>query len=161
LEIFVIPGFGIAGVSGIILMIAALILAVIDWVPGDWANAPSLNEFSAAIAFVAVSIFGAIALIIIVAKFLPKAPVTRSIFLSEKMDKEKGYAAFDEEKYKKWLGKIGVAKTDLRPAGKAVIENSLLDVVTQGGFIEKNSRIKVVSVDSNNIVVSTDETDKV
>jgi len=157
LEIFVIPGFGVAGISGIVLMIAALILAVIDWAPGDWTHAPSLNEISSAAAFVAVSIIGAVALLILAAKFLPKAPGVRSIFLTDKMDKDKVYAAFNEDDYRKWLGKTGVAKTDLRPAGKAIIDNLLLDVVTQGDFIEKNSNIKVIHVDSNHIVVSVDE----
>jgi len=135
LEIFVIPGFGVPGILGIIgvpgilgiiLMVAALVLTMIDWVPGDWSNTPSLNEISAAIAVVA---------------------------LSNKIDKEHGYTAFAEKNYQKWIDKTGVAKTTLRPAGKAVIDGILLDVVSQGDFINKNSQIKVVHVDSNHIVV--------
>ncbi len=154
LEIFVIPGFGIAGILGIILMVAALIITMIDWVPGDWSNTPSLNEISASIAVVASSIVGAVALIIIVAKFLPKTPGVKGVFLSTKMDKEHGYTAFNEKDYQKWIDKTGVAKTTLRPAGKAVIDGVLLDVVSQGDFINKNSKIKVVHVDSNHIVVA-------
>jgi len=156
LEIFVIPGFGVAGISGIILMVAALILTMIDWVPGDWGNTPSLNEISASIAVVAISITGAIALIVISAKFMPKTPGLKGVFLSNKMDKEDGYTAFNEKNYQQWINKTGIAKTTLRPAGKAVIDGELLDVVTQGDFINKNSKIKVVHVDSNHIVV--DET---
>ena len=153
LEIFVIPGFGVPGILGIILMVAALVLTMIDWVPGDWSNTPSLNEISAAIAVVASSIVGAIVLIIVVAKFLPKTPGIRGVFLSNKIDKEHGYTAFAEKNYQKWIDKTGVAKTTLRPAGKAVIDGILLDVVSQGDFINKNSQIKVVHVDSNHIVV--------
>ncbi|RLD10636.1 MAG: hypothetical protein DRI44_05515 [Chlamydiae bacterium] len=153
LEIFVIPGFGVAGISGIILMVGALILAMIDWVPGDWSNTPSLNEISASIAVVAGSIIGAIALIMLAAKFLPRAPVVRGIFLADKIDKEHGYTAFNEKNYEQWINKTGIAKTTLRPAGKAIIDGILLDVVSQGDFINKNSQIKVVHVDSNHIVV--------
>ena len=154
LEIFVIPGFGVPGILGIILMVAALILTMIDWVPGDWSNTPSLNEISASIAVVAASIVGAVILIIITAKFLPKAPFVSGVFLSNKIDKKHGYTAFSEKNYQQWIDKKGVAKTTLRPAGKAVINGVLLDVVSQGDFINKNSQIKVVHVDSNHIVVA-------
>ena len=153
LEIFVIPGFGVPGISGIILIVAALVLTMIDWVPGDWSNTPSLNEISAAIAVVASSIVGAIVLIIIVAKFLPKTPGVKGVFLSNKIDKAHGYSAFTEKNYQQWINKKGIAKTTLRPAGKAIIGGELLDVVSQGDFINENSKIKVVHVDSNHIVV--------
>jgi membrane-bound serine protease (ClpP class) len=134
-------------------MVAALVLTMIDWVPGDWSNAPSINEISAAIAVVASSIVGAIILIVIVAKFLPKTPGVKGVFLSNKIDKKHGYTAFAEKNYQQWINKTGVAKTTLRPAGKAVIDGILLDVVSQGDFINKNSQIKVVHIDSNHIVV--------
>jgi membrane-bound ClpP family serine protease len=50
-------------------------------------------------------------------------------------------------------GKTGIAKTDLRPAGSAIIDNQRVDVVSQGNYINKNSTIEVVRITGNQIIV--------
>jgi membrane-bound serine protease (ClpP class) len=58
------------------------------------------------------------------------------------------------------IGKNGVATTTLRPAGKAKIEGKLVDVVTQGDFIEKGAQIRVLRLEGNRIVVVPDSGEK-
>jgi membrane-bound serine protease (ClpP class) len=51
------------------------------------------------------------------------------------------------------VGKEGVAVTPLRPSGTATIEGERINVVTEGGFVERNSKIVVVEVEGNRVVV--------
>ena len=69
------------------------------------------------------------------------------------MNKEDGYSVRDEKKLKRWVGHTGTARTVLRPAGKALIDGTLLDVVTLGDFVDKNTKIRVITTESNRIVV--------
>ncbi|MFP4255943.1 MAG: NfeD family protein [Desulfosalsimonas sp.] len=79
--------------------------------------------------------------------------LARSPFaLKSDLSSKNGYASYDE-KASLYAGKEGTAATDLRPAGTAVIEGKRLDVVTRGDYIEKDSQIKVSSVEGGRIVV--------
>jgi len=59
----------------------------------------------------------------------------------------------EEEEMLPLVGKEGVAQSDLRPAGVAIIDGERIDVVTQGSMIDAGARIKVVDVEGNRIVV--------
>ncbi len=155
-EIFVIPGFGVAGISGIACIIASLLLAMLEWKPGDWSTFPPVEEFAKPLAVIALSFTGALILIGIVSKYLPSAPFVSRLFLSKKMDKKEGYSIHSSFEKSDVEGKTGIAKTTLRPAGKAVIDNHLLDVLTTGDFIQKGSPIKVIKIDGNHIIVEED-----
>ena len=65
--------------------------------------------------------------------------------------KEQGFMVSALEGY---LGKYGKALTILRPAGRALFGEEILDVVTEGDFIEKDKAIKVIKVEGNRIVVA-------
>ncbi len=55
--------------------------------------------------------------------------------------------------YSAWLGKEGEAQMDLRPAGLVLIGDRRIDVVTAGELIPKGSRVRVVKVEGNRVVV--------
>jgi membrane-bound serine protease (ClpP class) len=148
LEIFVIPGFGITGIVGIIFMITALVLAL-----GDWTSPNIGLELASAVSVLFGAIIGAGILLGVVVKYMPKTPFLNKVFLIKTMDKKDGYAVRDEKELKKWLGLTGVARTTLRPAGKALINGTLLDVVTLGDFVEQNTKVRVITTESNRIVV--------
>ena len=149
IEIFVIPGFGLTGISGIACMLAALVLTI-----GDWSDKSMIvNELSKSLAIVTGAIAGALVLLALVAKFLPRAPYLNRIFLEKTISSADGYSVRNEADLRQWAGKSGIAKTTLRPAGKAQIEGTLLDVVTMGDYVEKNTPIIVISTESNRIVV--------
>jgi len=81
-------------------------------------------------------------------KFLAKSPVT----LRTKLSKEDGVTAQSPDQ-NDYLGRQGLAITDLRPSGVAKINEERLDVVTQGEYIEKQTKILVIAVRGNQIVV--------
>ncbi|MCH7516288.1 MAG: nodulation protein NfeD [Bacteroidetes bacterium] len=146
LEIFVIPGFGIAGVSGIILVFASLFFSLIG---GD----PFLDfeMVSNAIIQLSVSLVAAVILIIILAKFLPRTTIFNKFILAVEEKKDAGFVSHSTTD--ELVGKEGVAITTLRPAGTAKIDGNRVDVVSESEYIEKGQKIKVIAVEGIRVVV--------
>ncbi len=157
LEIFVIPGFGVFGVSGILMILASLIMAGHSW---SFDLATNIEELTWQTGQVLASL-GIVALIgILIAKFLPSMPGFDSMILGPPGD------AADEPRLRLEpspaagvfgsaisSGDKGVALTMLRPAGKARIENHVVDVVSEGPFISAEAELEVIAVTGNRIVV--------
>ena len=146
LEIFVIPGFGIVGVLGILLMVAGLFLGLV----GDFSITDS-SDLSNAIIQLAGSFVMTGAFIYILSKFLPKTKVWNNLILSTNISSKSGYAS--NLKYGTLIGAEGVALTDLRPSGTAVINEKRFDVVTDGEFIKNGTKIVVNFIQGSKVVV--------
>ena len=145
LEIFVIPGFGLAGIAGIGALLAGLSLSLIGG-GATW-------EFIAlALGRVLVSVFLALAASLLLLRFLPRLPFGRQLILETGLAAGEGYASAPESD-NRWLGKYGTASSPLRPAGIAVIDGERVDVVSDGEFIDVGMPIFVTRVDGNRIVV--------
>lgn len=138
LEIFIIPGFGIAGIPGILLLLGGVFMA-----------ADTLAE---GFIYLLITLLTTGLLTFILYKTGRLKKVWRKISLGEKQDNSEGYVAPKKE-YAKYLGKTGTALTLLRPAGSAVIEGERVDVVTDGSFIPKDSKIAVMAVEGTRIIV--------
>ena len=150
LEVFVVPGFGIAGISGILLIIASLFLALVGADPFI-----DMEAVSMAIIQLTVALVLSIILIILLAKFLPRTTIFKNFVLSVEEKSEEGFVshATSEE----LVGKTGKALTDLRPSGTAEIDGKRVDVVTDSEFIEKGSNIEVLEVEGIRVVVKKSE----
>lgn len=134
------PGFGVAGVTGFILLAASIVL---QYAYGDTR--------------VATYIFAIVLLIIVLAllwfiRSFQRGKLSRSFLVlndSISATSTPGVAAAKTE----YIGKTGVAVTPLRPAGIADIGGERLDVMTAGAFIEKDSEIVVVNAEGMHILV--------
>jgi membrane-bound serine protease (ClpP class) len=152
LEIFVIPGFGVAGISGIILIITGLTLAVVansglSMPDGDYG--PLVKSF----AIVSFSMFFALILSFYISSKLARVSVFgQSMALQDEFDSSKGYIA-SEQTYHELIGKAGIAYTVLRPSGKIVIDDEQYDATAMVGYIEKNERVKVVGYENMQLIV--------
>ncbi len=144
LEILVIPGFGIAGLSGIVMIVGSLYLSLVGRMPemGDY----TVAAWSTAGAF-ALSIVGTFLLV----RYLPRTPVFERIVLSTAEKAEHGYASADSDI--SLMGVQGVALSALRPSGKATIAGKRVDVVSEGEFIERGQIVEVIEVRGARIVV--------
>jgi len=146
LEIFVIPGFGIAGISGIILIFASLFFSLVG---GD----PFLDFelVSRAIIQLSLSLVIALVLIFVLAKYLPKTSVFNKFVLSVSEKSTDGFSShsFAED----LIGAEGIALTTLRPAGTAEINGRRVDVMTESEYVEKGKKIKVLAVDGIRVLV--------
>jgi membrane-bound serine protease (ClpP class) len=150
LEVFVIPGFGVTGVFGIVALFAGLSLSLIG-AGATWEfvlKAAGQVIFSFVLALVA-----SLALL----RFLPRLPFGRRLILETGLPASQGYASALESD-RSWLGKSGTALSSLRPAGIAEIEGKRVDVVSDGEFIESGVPIMASRVDGNRIVVRRDRT---
>ncbi len=146
LEIFVIPGFGIAGISGIILVFASLFFSLVG---GD----PFLDFelVSRAIIQLSLSLVVALVLIFVLAKYLPNTTVFQRFVLSVS---EKSGGGFSSRSIaKNLIGAEGIALTTLRPAGTAEIKGKRVDVMTESEYVEKGRKIKVLAVDGIRVLV--------
>jgi len=148
LEIFVIPGFGVAGISGIIMVIISLFLAL------SGTNMPYVDTSIISIALIQLStaLAGALLLIFILAKFLPKSSTFSRLILAESEKTNKGFVSAN--KISKIVGKEGVALTTLRPAGIVEIDGKRIDAMTEGDYIEKGEKIVVISSEGIKVVVA-------
>ena len=145
LEIFVIPGFGFAGVLGIVAILAGLILSLVG--AGDTSEvvlmATGRVVFSLLIALVAS---------LVILRFLPRLPFGRRLILEAGLGTGHKYGSAPESD-RRWLGKRGRASSSLRPAGIAEVEGERVDVVSDGELIDAGQFVEVTRVDSNRIVV--------
>lgn len=148
LEIFVIPGFGLFGVLGIVLMIASLFLGLVS-------DFPLLNFDMISIALIqlAGSFIASFIIIYVLSKFLPQSQIWNKLILADNISSTSGYTTSKPE-YRELVGKEGSAYTDLRPAGIALINGKKVDVVTEGEYIKHGSKIHVIDEEGSKIVVA-------
>ena len=100
-------------------------------------------------AFIVVDVICIPIVILFGFKMLAKSPVT----LRKSLSSKDGVVAQSAE-IEHFIGKEGIAFTDLRPSGIAMIENHRLDVVTEGKYLNKDTKVVVVSVSGNQIIVN-------
>jgi len=151
-EIFVLPGFGIAGISGIVLIITGLTLSLIRNVVFDFSLTGFEDIALALFRVVLTLLIGVVFFLFVGEKFLYKGVFFRKIALQDTQNREQGYVSRDYGK-ESLIGKSGVTVTDLRPAGTVEIDNERYDVISDGEHIPKNSRVKVMKVQGNYLVV--------
>ncbi len=147
LEAFVIPGFGVAGIAGIICILVSFVLSLVGHV-----GRIDFTEILNAITLVGISFIFAFVLALPVLKFLPKSKTFRKLILDTEEKTQQGFRSSPKE-YEQFLGETGKAVSTLRPAGIGIFGNKRLDVVAEGEFIEKDSQVKVVKVEGYKILV--------
>ena len=150
-EVFVIPGFGIFGVSGLIISISSLILIMLNNDMFDFTFVVSRDIMNASLS-VLISVFAFGILILFGGLKFTDSKAFKNISLDETQDSSMGYIS---NKYPDSLvGKIGKAFTVLRPSGKIIIDEEIYDATSLSGFIEKNSKVKVVNNEGGSLKVN-------
>jgi len=152
-EIFVVPGVAVLGVSGIVLIVGGLTLATLERWPqteSAWLDAlTSLGRFG-------FGLIGAFAVAMVAAHYLPNIPYANRLMLAP--PSERAEAEGEEERPEfagaaALLGAIGVAATPLRPAGMVRFGDDYVDVVAEGSYVPEGARVQVIEVEGNRIVV--------
>ncbi len=164
LEVFVVPGFGVFGVSGALLMLFSLILASQTFVLP--ATAEDFSQLSRSVGTLGGAVVGVAVIVALLSRYMPILPLFNRMILTppgaEFVGDEprlnpshSGGAAVNPllERDQALVGRIGTAFTVLRPAGKAQIDEELVDVVSEGPFISAGRPIEVVTVSGNRVVV--------
>ncbi|MBU1011512.1 MAG: nodulation protein NfeD [Bacteroidetes bacterium] len=151
IEIFAIPGFGFIGISGIILIVAGLTLSMVDSIilDGQLVNFTRLYE---AFFTVVTAIFLSVVSSIWFSKKLFTSTIFGHLALDSTQKTENGFSTSDAE-YKQMIERLGVAQTNLRPAGKIQIDDKYFDATALTGFIEKGTKIMVVKYETAQLFV--------
>ena len=136
-EIFIIPGFGVTGILGIIGIVSSIFISF------------GINNIAAATLVIFISLIVDIVLIILIARFFVKSKdLKRNVILDSDTS---GYNS--SVSYNDLLNKEGIADTFFRPSGYIIIDDKKYDAISEGEFIDKGSKLKVILVEGNKIVV--------
>ncbi len=156
-EIFVIPGFGVAGALGIALTITGLTLSLIDNVRFNFEMVDGGSIISA-ILTVTLSLFLGLILVLFLSKmaFSAQQGIFHNLSLNSTQQTSEGYISFDTHQFS-LDGKKGIAHTVLRPSGKVLVDDEVWDAKSTEGFIDRGEKILVVRHESGQLYVEKDE----
>lgn len=150
LEVFVIPGFGLAGIAGIVCTVGALIFMMLgndnfnfDYVP--------VGEISTAATVVGIGVLGSIIVLFLFGYRLTQSKIFSRVALMTSQEKKDGYVAtiYAED----FVGRQGTANTILRPSGRIEIEGEVYDAYTRGEYVEAGERVVVISQEGSTLKV--------
>ena len=153
LEVFVLPGLGIFGVGGALMIIASLILAgqrnLIPRTPEDY------QELQTSIAVVASAGVLMVIMGLVLRRFLPSIPILNEMLLTAPKGREREELSYRESlaEYSHLVGHRGVTTTPLMPSGRAEFDGELVDVIAHGDAIEVGSTVEVVSARGSRVEV--------
>jgi len=158
-EIFAIPGFGVAGVAGIIAMITGLTLSLVDNVVFDEPEftGEGLGMLMRALSLVLVSVLLGLILSLWSARKLLTTSAFSNLSLKSEQRLDEGYVGV-ETAQQSLVGMTGVAHTVLRPSGKVMIGDKLYDAKSEYGLIEKGHAVKVIRYETGQVYVVKVET---
>jgi membrane-bound serine protease (ClpP class) len=143
-EVFLLPGFGVAGILGALLIGAAVVLAMLG-------NFPTGGDVVQALAVLGASVFITLAVAFAWFRHLPNSRRFRGLIHQESSLSAEGYVSALPRG--DLVGKQGVALTDLRPAGVATVDGERIDVVTEGEYVHATSTIEILRAEGYRHVV--------
>jgi membrane-bound serine protease (ClpP class) len=143
-EVFVLPGFGVAGVLGTLAIVASMVLAMMG-------ARPSSGDIAQALAVLGASLFITMAVIYAWLRHLPNSGRFSGLLLRGSVHKSQGFVSAPNRG--DLIGLDGIAVTDLRPSGTARVGQERIDVVTEGEYVAQGSRVQVVQSDGYRHVV--------
>jgi membrane-bound serine protease (ClpP class) len=152
-EIFVIPGFGVAGILGILFIVSGLAFAMVGNQGPDFSGVP-MGEVGKAFLIVIIAFFLSItSSVYLGAKMITsKGRLGNMLSLNKIQDTSMGYTSSDVN-MRDLLGKTGVAFTMLRPSGKVEIGDDIYDATALTGYIEKGEFVRVVKYETSQVFV--------
>jgi membrane-bound serine protease (ClpP class) len=162
-EIFVLPGFGVAGITGLLLMLAGILMAsqtfLIPETKREWEvfGTSVLVLSCSAVVFVSAAAF--------LSRHFGSLPIFNRLILQPAAPDAAPRAATSTDPNKPLpvlapdnpygvdVGDWGLALSPLRPSGKARFGDRYLDVLTDGDFVERGRQVRIVEIQGSRIVV--------
>ncbi len=159
IELFVLPGFGVAGITGMLMLLAGVVLASQNHFLPESPRA--LAQFGNSLIVVLASGGVFIAAVAALSRYFGSIPLFNRLILeapppadaSEAAASKEGKPLPPSQDSSVVVGDWGVAESPLRPSGKAIFGGEYIDVVTDGSFVEKGSQVRVIEISGNRIVV--------
>jgi len=156
-EIFAIPGFGVAGIAGIILVVMGLTLAMVDNIVFELEWNIAFAEVIKRFFIVITSMFLSLIISLYLGKHLFTSKAFAGLALESNLNTEDGFLGVESQQ-KELVGRTGIVESDLRLGGKVVIDDEIYDAVSEYGFINKGEKVKVTRYETGQIyVIRVDE----
>jgi membrane-bound serine protease (ClpP class) len=162
-ELFVIPGFGVAGITGGMLMLIGVLMASQHFVIPNTGR--QLEVFTSSLLVVTTSATAFLLVAAVLSRYFGALPIINRLVLRPSPDA--GVAAETKPPGDKTgsppasgipgvnVGDWGVAQSPLRPAGKVRFGDVFLDVITDGSYVDRGGQVRIVEVQGNRVVVSS------
>ncbi len=152
-ELFVTPGFGVLGGLGILLLLASIILVLPSFQGLPKRDFEYSELVQAVVATVGILVAFAVCAFLL-ARFFPRVPILGKLVLgSSSVSDGSSHAAAARMEQGARVSDVGETTTKLRPAGKARFGSRLLDVVTEGDFLDAGRPVQITRTQGNRIVV--------
>lgn len=152
-EIFVLPGFGVSGISGLILILFSLVVALVGNVGFSF---PPYTAVMPGVYTLAVTMIILVIGLVMATRMYPASAAANLLVLTPELSSSEGYtSALTHSEY---LGKVGPTLTDLRPSGAMLIDKKRVDVITSGEYIDQGVQVQVVDVRGTRVEVRISET---
>jgi membrane-bound serine protease (ClpP class) len=151
LEVFVIPGFGVAGISGLVLLLSSLILSMQGFIVPefDW----QWDLLNRNVLLVLANTVGAFLAFAGFAYLFGRTDMFSRLKLADTQETSAGFTVQTNDVRERYLGRTGRAVSTLRPAGSADIDDERVSVESDGEWIDAGTEIEVIRVDGNRIIV--------
>jgi len=156
-EIFVTPGFGVLGITGMVFCLVGLLASLIGNPPDSFPIPQGdllTNYFLNGVFYLGLGFLGGCVVCIVAARFLPKTPVAGRLVLASP-PVPSGAAPADEKAGIRHIrpGDAGVVEAPCRPVGKVRFGEELVDAMTEGDFLETGARVVVTRNEGNRLLV--------
>jgi membrane-bound ClpP family serine protease len=153
IELLVLPGFGVFGLGGGLMILASLVLASQTFVLPQ--SDSELKELRHSLTIVAAATLCLVVAAVTLRQYLPRAPGLRTLLLNppaeeDLIDLDHREALAD---YSHLVGQQGVATTNLMPAGKAEFDGQLVDVISEGLPVERGQTVIVTKTRGSRVMV--------
>lgn len=149
-EFFVIPGFGVFGVAGIVLTLGGLVLGMLPNEAFDFEWVPSSQLFEALLTVILAAL-AAVGLVFWLTPKVNEWGAFKHLALATTQDRAQGFTArvYSES----LIGKVGTVHSRLRPSGKIELDGEIFDAYSRGEFLEQGEAIEVISTEGTSLRV--------
>jgi membrane-bound serine protease (ClpP class) len=153
-EVFFWPGHGVLAIAGVIAILASMSLALMGSGALPFDVTVALGWVTHAVARVLGALMATALVMLLASRWLPQSRLGRRFILDAAITAQAGPAlGTPEDNAPALVGARGLAATDLRPAGKAMLDGRRVDVVTDGVYIEAGAEVIVAAVEGARVVV--------
>ncbi|MBP8912250.1 MAG: hypothetical protein KBI32_12180 [Phycisphaerae bacterium] len=168
-ELFVLPGFGVAGILGIVLVFSGLFGMLIRNGPDEFPwpqTAADWGALSSGILSVTLGFLGFVVLAWVLSRYLPKFSFMSGLILAPAVPGRGDGSQISmtvppetANRYQLHVKDVGTTIMPLRPAGKARFDEAIVDVVADGEFLDKNTKVRIIAIQGSRVVVRRFDTD--